>query len=98
MKIKFDGQGQPYVQWEQAPGGYKRAWIQRRQGQEKDWAGSGRYINVVRCESLNGSPAGAPTDFPVFDVRLSDSQVLHAFVHAICAVTGCILPDEGQNT
>ena len=93
MKIYHDTKGQPFLQWVQAADGYKRAWIQRREG-DNDWASTGRYINVVRCAGPTRSPSGNPTDFPVFNNQLSDAQVLHAFVHAICAATGCALPDE----
>lgn len=30
MQIQFDGNKQPYIEWEQANGHYKRAWIQRK--------------------------------------------------------------------
>lgn len=90
MQIQYDKQNQPYIQWEQAPGGYKRAWIQRKQG-ERDWAGSGRYLNVVRTEGPDTGPAGNATEFPIFS-NLPDEQILQAFVAAICAVTGYPLP------
>ncbi len=92
MKIERDNKGQPYIQWEQAPGGYKRAWIQRKTDVTKDWAKSpdGRYLNVVRIEKLGAGPAGNATDFPIFS-SLSDEQVLLAFVVAVSAITGCPL-------
>lgn len=40
MNIQRDNKGQPFIEWEQAPGGYKRAWIQRKTDPEKDWAGA----------------------------------------------------------
>jgi hypothetical protein len=44
MNIKKDGKGQPYLEWEIGPGGFKRAWIQHRET-DKDWANTGRYLN-----------------------------------------------------
>lgn len=89
-QIQRDGNQQPYIQWQhgQAPG-YKRAWIQRRTG-EKDWAKTGRYLNVVRTEGPDSGPSGNATDFPIF-CDLPDEQVLQAFVVATCAITGCLL-------
>lgn len=87
MEIHLDGNNQPYIEWEQFAGCYKRAWIQRKTDPSKDWAGTGRYLNVVRCNEP-GHPGGNPTDFPIFN-DLPDEQILHAFVHAACAVTGC---------
>ena len=93
MTIERDTKGQPYIEWEQAPGGYKRAWIQRKTDPEKDWAMArhGRYLNVVRVEAPGAGPAGNATDFPIFS-DLSDEQILEAFVSAVCAITGCRLP------
>jgi len=92
MNIQRDTKGQPYIEWEQAPGGFKRAWIQRKTDPEKDWAAArdGRYLNVVRIEARGSGPAGNATDFPVFS-DLSDEQILEAFVSAVCAITGCRL-------
>jgi hypothetical protein len=59
MGIKQDQLGQPYIEWEQANGCFKRAWIQRKQNPDKDWAGVKRYLNVVRCNST-GHPWGQP--------------------------------------
>jgi hypothetical protein len=92
MKIQLDGNDQPYIEWEQAQGHFKRAWIQRKKDPEKDWAQAKRYLNVVRCNSP-GHPGGNPTDFPIFNC-LPDEQILRAFVHAACAITGCALSDE----
>lgn len=89
--IRRDGQGQPYIQWQQFGEGYKRAWIQRRTG-EKDWANTGRYLNVVSTHGAEGGPAGNATDFPIFS-GLSDEQILEAFVAAVCSIVGCQLPD-----
>ena len=98
MQIERDGNGSPFITWPQprrqasdAPG-FKRAWIQQKTG-EKDWAGTGRYLNVVRTETLTGGPSGNATDFPVY-TNLPDEQVLRAFVLGICAITGCELPKE----
>jgi len=90
IEIRRDGKNQPYIEWEIGPGGYKRAWIQRRVG-DKDWACTGRYLNVVRVENLDQGPAGNATDFPIFS-ELPDDQILEAFVSAVCAITGCRIP------
>lgn len=90
IEIQKDGKGQPYIQWEQAPGGWKRAWIQTKDG-ESDWASTRRYLNVVRTASADGGPSGNATDFPIFS-DLPDEQILEAFVAAVCAVTGCKIP------
>ena len=88
MQIQRDGSEQPFIEWEQAQGHFKRAWIQRKTEPGKDWAGTGVYLNVVRCNSP-GHPGGNATDFPIFDSRLSDEQILMAFVQTINAITGC---------
>lgn len=93
MEIKKDKQGQPYIEWQQAPGGCKRAWIQRKdKNSEKDWANTpgGRYLNVVRISELGSGPAGNATDFPIFS-DLPDEQILTAFVVSVSAITGCSL-------
>ncbi|HKZ52106.1 MAG TPA: hypothetical protein VJ085_02375 [Candidatus Acidoferrales bacterium] len=90
MKVQNDNKGQPFIEWEQAPGGYKRAWVQRKTDPEKDWAGTGRYLNVVRVQELGQGPAGNATDFPIFS-DLPDQQILEAFVTSVCAITGCKL-------
>lgn len=87
MQIQKDKSGQPYIEWEQIKGIYKRAWIQRKVAPDKNWAGTVRYLNVVRCNS-RGHPGGNPTDFPIFN-DLPDEQILEAFVHATSAITGC---------
>lgn len=91
MQVKRDGKGQPYVEWEQVSGHWKRAWIQRKDDAEKDWAQTARYLNVVRCNKP-GSPGGNPTDFPIFN-DLPDDQILEAFVRSACAITGCLLKE-----
>ena len=88
IPIRKDGNGQPFIQWEQVGGGYKRAWIQRKEGLETDWAGTGRYLNVVRTDGPETGPKGQATDFPI-TCNLSDEQILEAFVSAVCAITGC---------
>ena len=85
MKIEKDGNGHLYVEWTRAKKGHARAWVQHRTG-DKDWAGTGRYLNVVRCNSP-GHPGGNPTDFPIFN-NLPDEQVLLSFVYAANAITG----------
>ena len=95
MKIRRDGKGQPFIEWAQVEGCFKRAWIQRKDAEDKDWARTGRYLNVVRCNAP-GRPGGNPTDFPIFDSPLSDEQLLRAFVQSVSAMTGCILPEEEE--
>ena len=91
MKIQEDTKGPPYIQWEQARSIYKRAWIQKRKrGGKNDWAGTGLYLNVVRCDE-RGNPDGIPADFPLYNKKLSDEQILLAFVYATNAITG--VPD-----
>ncbi len=90
MNIKKDGKNQSYLEWEIGPGGFKRAWVQHREATDKDWAGTGRYLNVVRVEGYDIGPAGNATDFPIFS-NLSDDQILIAFVASVCAITGCKL-------
>jgi hypothetical protein len=92
LRIQLDSKGQKYIEWEQAPGGFKRAWIQRKSDTAKDWAGTPerRYLNVVRIENSGGGPAGNATDFPIFST-LSDEQILQAFVASVSAITGCPL-------
>jgi len=94
MQFGTDGKGQMMVEWEAGKGAYKRAWIQNRSGTDKDWAGTGRYLNVVRTEGYGQGPGGNATDFPIFNDALSDKQVLTAFVHAVSAITGQVLPDQ----
>lgn len=64
MHFGNDGIGQRYVEWEVAPGTLKRAWVQYKDG-DKDWAGTGRYLNVVRVEASKrrtlGRKAKPPT-------------------------------------
>lgn len=94
MKIQKDGKGQAYIEWQQGdtPWGYKKAWIQHKSDPEKDWAGTGRYLNVVRSDG-EGRGGGNPTDFPISS-DLPDEQILTAFVAAVCAITGCKLPND----
>ena len=96
LQIQFDGNKQPYIEWEQANGHFKRAWIQRKSDPDKNWADAKRYLNVVRCNEP-GHPGGNPTDFPVFN-DLPDEQILRAFVYAACAITGCQTPSENRDT
>lgn len=56
MEIQEDGNGSLYVEWQQKPGIYKRAWVQHRTD-EKDWAGTVRYLQVVRCNEKKGDQA-----------------------------------------
>ena len=84
-----DGNGSLCVQWEQAFGQKKRAWIQRRKNPDKDWAKTpeGRYLNIVRVDKATGNPRGNSADFPIFG-NLPDRPILEAFVLTICAVSG----------
>lgn len=93
LPIQRDTKNQPFIEWEQAPGGFKRAWIQRKTDPDKDWASApdGRYLNVVRIDKLGGGPKGNATDFPVFS-DLTDEQILEAFVASVSAITGCRIP------
>jgi len=88
MHLGTDGKGQRYIEWEIAPSIYKRAWVQYRSG-DKDWAGTGRYLNVVRVEAPNAGPKGQAADFPIYvtQAQMSDDQLLSAFVYSVCAVT-----------
>jgi hypothetical protein len=89
--VTYDNRHQPYIEWRQAPGGFKRAWIWHAEDRDQDWAGTGRYINVARIKGFGTGPAGDPTDFPIFS-NLSDEQILIAFVASVCGITGCPLP------
>jgi hypothetical protein len=96
LPILTDTKEQRYIQWQQADitgRGFKRAWIIRHPP-EKDWAGTGRYLNVARIDINRPGSGGNPTDFPIFNNALSDDQVLEAFVASVCAITGCRLPDS----
>ena len=95
MEFFVDGNGSLCVEWEQAFGARKRAWIQRKTDPEKDWAQTPerRYLNVVRVDRSSGNPAGNPTDFPIYS-PLSDRQILEAFVSSVCAITGQQLPER----
>ena len=66
------------------------SWVQHREGTDKDWAGTGRYLNVVRIDEFDNGPSGNATDFPIFS-KLSDEQILIAFVSSVCAITGTAL-------
>ena len=96
MEFFRDGNESLCVEWVQAFGHRKRAWIQRKPDAEKDWAETPdrRYLNVVRVKD-DGNPGGNPTDFPVF-CNLSDRQILEAFVASVCAITGCELPENSN--
>lgn len=91
--IHKDGNGQPYVEWDQGYGAYKRAWIRRTTDPDKDWAGVGRYLNVARVEAPHTGPAGNPADFPISSnlKNLEDEQILIAFVTAVTSITGGVL-------
>lgn len=90
LRFFLDGDRSSCVEWEQAFGHHKRAWIQHRTEPSTDWAKTPgrRYLNVVSVDIETGDPAGPPTDFPIFS-HLPDRQILEAFVAATCAITGC---------
>ncbi len=90
MRLNRDGKNQLFIAWAQGKHGFKRAWIQHRSGY-RDWARTGRYINVVRTQGLGSPPRGNSTDFPIF-TDLPDDQALIAFVVSVCGATGCKLP------
>jgi hypothetical protein len=92
IRFGVDGKGQTMVEWEVGDGGWKLAWVQNRHGTDKDWASTGRYLNVVRAEGPGKGPGGNATDFPIY-CDLSDRQILAAFVHSVSAITGHKLPD-----
>lgn len=91
MKFHRDNNDALYVEWHQSGGGYKRAWIRKPTSPDKDWAGTGRYINVAMIPALGAGPGGPSADFPIYH-SLPDEQVLAAFVAAVCGVTGCPIP------
>lgn len=95
MKIQRDTNGSAYIQWvkgtnKRLEACEQRAWVQHRSGDD-DWAGTRRYLNVVRCDQ-KGTPGGNATDFPIYSA-LSDEQVLQAFVYSVSAIAGCRLDD-----
>ena len=96
VDIRRDKLEQKYLEWEIGPGGFKRAWVQRRTG-DKDWAKTpgGRYLNVVRVDEPDKGPSGNATDFPIFS-SLPDEQILVAFVSSVCAITGCELKEPAN--
>jgi hypothetical protein len=88
MMIQRDGKGQPYIEWKQGKvegRGVRRAWIQRRT-KLKDWAGTGRYLAVARCDGA-GRAGALGSDFPIFS-NLPDAQILQEFVRSVCRITG----------
>jgi len=88
ISIHKGGNGQLYVKWSQGCGGCKRRWIRRPTHLEKDWAGVGRYLNVVRVKEPHSSGlAGNSTDFPISS-DLGDQQILVAFVTAVTTIIG----------
>jgi len=97
MRFFDDTNGSLCVEWEQAFGHHKRAWIQRRTTEE-DWAETPdrKYLNIVRVDINSGNPAGSPTDFPIYST-LPDRQILEAFVMAVCAITGCPMRNENSD-
>jgi hypothetical protein len=89
MESGIDGSGQHYIEWQIGPKAWKRAWIQNRTG-ERDWAGTGRYLNLARVEGPGKGPAGNTADFPVYVPKSekSDEEILRAFVTAVWDIAG----------
>lgn len=90
MEVKADGNGSLYIQWTKGhdrsgEACEQRAWVQHRNG-ARDWAGTGRYLNIVRCNA-NGNPGGNATDFPIYG-DLPDVLILESFVRSVMAITG----------
>ena len=86
MQIQRDSKGQPYIHWEHTGNQYRRVWIRHATSAEKDWAGTGRYVNVGPCDAA-GRVKGNSADFPIYN-DLPDEQVLRTFVYAVNALTG----------
>lgn len=86
LPIRRDSSDQPYIEWENAPGDGRRAWI-RYAKPGKDYAGTVRYLSVVRIEPDKSGIQGSPTDFPIYSEALSDEQILESFVSFICSLT-----------
>lgn len=96
MKFGTDGKGQTFIEWNRGradTNGWARAWISHRDG-EKDWAGTGRYLNATRIDAPGGGPSGTGPDFPI-DSPLSDRDILRAYVVSVSAITGHS-PDAGD--
>ena len=91
MKFGTDQKAQTTVEWDRGAGGLARAWIMDRSGTSNDWAGCGRYLNAARIEAPGGGPAGQGLDFPIYS-KLSDKDVLRAYVVAVSAICGQSLP------
>jgi len=90
MSIQHDGNGSPYLEWAQSSGEIKRAWVTTlAPDHAKNWAGTGRYLNVSRC-NRGGHVGGTPVDFPIFN-DLPDEQILWAFLYSVTAITSCPL-------
>ena len=87
MNVVRNGQDQLMIEWEMADGCWKRAWIEDRSSNDKDWAGTGKYLNVARVNGPGIAPDGNVTDFPIF-CELPGEQILEAFVQLVCAITG----------
>lgn len=57
-EVLFDGKGQQAVYWEVGSGAWKMALIQDRSGDsDRDWAGTGLYLNVVRVTGFKWGPS-----------------------------------------
>ncbi len=88
MKVEIDDLNQPMIKWEITPTRGACARIQHRAEPEKDWAKTGRYLNIGTTDS-NGLRRGIPHDLPISsDCTFTDEQVLTAFVAAVCGITG----------
>ena len=71
-RLERDSNVHHTIEWEMADGCWKRAWIQDRSGSDKDWAGTGKYLNVAR---VDGPGIGSRPFFEVNLVSLSHAKV-----------------------
>lgn len=91
MQFTLDGKGQQAVYWQIANGAWKMAWIQDRSvDPDRDWAGTGLYLNVVRATGFQSGPGGNATDFPIAREfhHLDKKQILASFVLSVSTICG----------
>jgi len=81
-----DLNGSRFVEWDRGAAGRARAWIRQRT-EDKDWAGTGCYLNAARIEEPGGGPRGNSLDYPIWN-SLSDDDILRAFVVGVNAIVG----------
>src|SRR5262245_16593540 len=89
MRVDEDNKRQKMIEWDVYRENWRRAWI-LHQDDEKDYAGTGRYLCVSRADAPFAGPAGNPVHFPISS-DLTDDEVLETFVRAVCEITGCKL-------